>query len=132
MSARLQHPPHFIQGPRRIFDRLFSGDRESLTSERAALARRIKLVDAGAESARSLNQQLGQSDRARMDQYLTSLNEVESRLIASEKWINVPLKVQVPIHTTYITAWANRQGSVSFRDDVYNFDAQGTVTFTDT
>jgi murein L,D-transpeptidase YcbB/YkuD len=45
---------------------------------------------------------------------------------------DVPLKVQVPIHTTYITAWANRQGSVSFRDDVYNYDAQGTVTFTDT
>ncbi|HEY9011485.1 MAG TPA: L,D-transpeptidase family protein [Devosia sp.] len=45
---------------------------------------------------------------------------------------DVPLKVQVPIHTTYITAWANRQGTVSFRDDVYNFDAQGTVTFTDT
>ncbi len=42
---------------------------------------------------------------------------------------DVPLKVQVPIHTTYITAWANRQGTVSFRDDVYNFDAQGTVTF---
>ena len=42
---------------------------------------------------------------------------------------NVALDVQVPIHTTYITAWANRQGTVSFRDDVYNFDAQGKVTF---
>ena len=29
-----------------------------------------------------------------MDQYLTSLNEVESRLIASERWIDVPLKKQ--------------------------------------
>ncbi len=29
-----------------------------------------------------------------MDQYLTSLNEVESRLIASEQWIEVPLKPQ--------------------------------------
>jgi len=84
--------------PRRIFDRLFSGDRESLQSERAALARRIKLVDAVAESARSLNQQLGQSDRERMEQYLTSLNEVESRLIASEKWVNVPLKAQDRSH----------------------------------
>ncbi len=44
---------------------------------------------------------------------------------------DIKLDVQVPIHTTYITAWANRQGSVSFRDDVYNFDAQGTVSFTD-
>src|SRR5690606_17774347 len=35
----------------------------------------------------------------------------------------------VPIHTTYISAWANRQGTVSFRDDVYQFDAQGKITF---
>ena len=42
---------------------------------------------------------------------------------------NVALKVQVPIHTTYITAWANRQGTVSFRDDVYGFDARGLVSF---
>lgn len=80
--------------PRRVFNRLFRGDRESLQSEREKLQRRIKLVDAVAESARSLDQQLGQSDRERMDQYLTSLNEVESRLIASERWIDVPLKKQ--------------------------------------
>ena len=43
--------------------------------------------------------------------------------------LDVPLKTQVPIHTTYITAWANRQGTVSFRDDVYKFDEQGKVTF---
>lgn len=41
----------------------------------------------------------------------------------------VPLNTQIPIHTTYITAWANRQGTVSFRDDVYAFDAAGQVTF---
>ena len=33
-----------------------------------------------------------------MDQYLTSLGEVESRLIASEKWIDVPLKKQDYAH----------------------------------
>lgn len=80
--------------PRRVFDRLFRGDRASLRSERDALKRRIKLVDAVAESAKSLNRRLGQSDRERMDQYLTSLNEVESRLIASERWIDIPLKKQ--------------------------------------
>ncbi|HXD88756.1 MAG TPA: DUF1552 domain-containing protein, partial [Urbifossiella sp.] len=80
--------------PRRIFNRLFRGDRDSLQAERDKLKRQIKLVDAVAASARALNQQLGKSDRERMDQYLTSLNEVESRLIASEKWIDVPLKKQ--------------------------------------
>ena len=80
--------------PRRVFDRLFRGDRGSLISERDKLQRRIKLVDAVAEGARSLQQQLGKTDREKMDQYLTSLDEVESRLIASERWIDVPLKKQ--------------------------------------
>jgi hypothetical protein len=84
--------------PRRIFNRLFRGDRASLKSEREGLQRRIKLVDAVADSARSLNQQLGKSDRERMDQYMTSLNEVEARLIASERWIDVPLKPQDHSH----------------------------------
>ena len=84
--------------PRRIFDRLFRGDRNSLKSQRDQLQRRIKLVDAVLESARALNRTLGQSDREKMDQYMTSLNEVESRLIASEKWIDVPLKQQDYAH----------------------------------
>jgi hypothetical protein len=80
--------------PRRIFDRLFKGDRTSLQAEHEKLQRRVKLVDAVAKSARSLEEKLGRTDRERMDQYMTSLNEVESRLIASEKWIDIPLKKQ--------------------------------------
>lgn len=80
--------------PRRVFDRLFRGDRDSMATQREQLQRRIKLVDAVLDSARSLNRQLGQSDREKMDQYLTSLNEIESRLTASEKWIDIPLKTQ--------------------------------------
>jgi hypothetical protein len=80
--------------PRRVFDRLFRVDRVSLQSERAELRRRIRLVDAVLESARSLQQRLGQSDRDRMDEYLTSLNEVETRLEMSERWIDIPLKNQ--------------------------------------
>jgi L,D-transpeptidase YcbB len=43
--------------------------------------------------------------------------------------VNVPLTFQMPLHTTYVTAWANRDGVVSFRDDIYEYDAQGKVTF---
>ena len=80
--------------PRRVFERLFTNDRGSLQTEHERLQRRLKLVDAVAESARALDQKLGKTDRERMDQYLTSLNEVESRLVASEKWIDIPLKKQ--------------------------------------
>ena len=80
--------------PRRVFDRLFREDRASLESQRDHLKKRIKLVDAVLESARSLDRRLGKSDREKMNQYLTALSEVESRLIASEKWIDIPLKTQ--------------------------------------
>jgi hypothetical protein len=80
--------------PRRVFDRLFRGDTASLATQREQLKKRVKLVDAVMESAKSLNQRLGKSDCEKMDQYLTSLNEIEERLTASEKWIDIPLKPQ--------------------------------------
>lgn len=47
----------------------------------------------------------------------------------SNQRLDVRVKQPKPLHTTYITAWANRQGTVSFRDDVYQYDAQGKTTF---
>lgn len=80
--------------PRRVFDRLFRVDVSGLKAERERLRSRLKLVDAVLESANDFNKTLGRSDRERMDQYLASLHEIESRLIAAEKWIDVPLKKQ--------------------------------------
>ena len=61
----------------------------------------------------------GDWDQARVDQTFASLERLD-----------VNLASHMPIHTTYITAWANRQGTVSFRDDVYKFDEEGKVSFT--
>ena len=43
--------------------------------------------------------------------------------------VDVSIKKPVPILTTYISAWANKQGTVSFREDVYEYDKIGKVTF---
>jgi hypothetical protein len=80
--------------PRRIFNRLFRADAGANGAERENLQRRMKLVDAVTDSARALDRKLGQTDRARMDQYLTSLNEIETHLAADDRWIDVPLKRQ--------------------------------------
>lgn len=80
--------------PRRVFDRLFRGDAGSAQTQKAELENRLRLVDAVLEGTRSLNKQLGRSDREKMEQYLTSLDEIEARLTASEKWIEIPLKTQ--------------------------------------
>ena len=56
------------------------------------------------------------------------INRVNTTFDSNER-LDVECKARVPLHTTYITAWANKQGIVSFRDDVYQFDAQGKDTF---
>ena len=56
------------------------------------------------------------------------VNAVNATFASGER-LDVPVKNPVPLQTTYITAWANRQGVVSFRDDVYNYDAEGKVDF---
>lgn len=60
----------------------------------------------------------GDWDQAKVDATFESLQRLD-----------VECQARVPLHTTYITAWANRQGTVSFRDDVYKFDEQGKVSF---
>jgi murein L,D-transpeptidase YcbB/YkuD len=56
------------------------------------------------------------------------LASVQAMFNSGER-VDVAIKNPVPIHTTYISAWANRQGIVSFREDVYEFDKNGRVTF---
>ena len=80
--------------PRRIFENVFKGNRGSLEAQRDQLRRRRKLVDAVSENARVLDKRLGRADSQKMEEYLTSLNEFEMRLEASEKWIDIPLKKQ--------------------------------------
>jgi hypothetical protein len=80
--------------PRQIFESLFKGNRGSLETQRAQLRQRMKLVDAVNENAKALHKNLGRDDNEKMEEYLTSLNEFETRLQASEKWLDIPLKEQ--------------------------------------
>lgn len=50
-------------------------------------------------------------------------------VFASGERVDADVSNPVPIFMTYFTAWANRNGVISFRDDVYEFDAQGIVEF---
>ncbi len=53
--------------------------------------------------------------------------EAIQAVFASGERLDVDVAEPVNIHTTYITAWANRAGMVSFREDVYDFDKTGRL-----
>jgi hypothetical protein len=73
--------------PRSVFERLFGAVDPSLPAEvraRRALYRK-SILDATKENAERLNNDLGSADRRKMDEYLTGIREVETRIAAAEK-----------------------------------------------
>jgi len=68
--------------PRRLFDRLFrEGDEDESPEARAArIARRRSVLDLVRQDAQRLARRLGAQDRAKLDEYETSVRELERRL----------------------------------------------------
>jgi murein L,D-transpeptidase YcbB/YkuD len=44
-------------------------------------------------------------------------------VIAQGRTLTVPLARPIPVHLTYVTAWASDDGRAHFRDDIYGLDA---------
>src|SRR4051812_43714597 len=78
--------------PRRIFERLFEppADGDRAARERA-LASGRRRVDFLLEDSRSLRNNLGRPDQQRLDEFLQSLNEVETRLDRAQRWLGEAL-----------------------------------------
>ncbi|MBI4909159.1 MAG: DUF1552 domain-containing protein [Acidobacteria bacterium] len=82
-------PP--IQGPRELFRKLFLTDSEA---DRASFQDRARLkksiLDAVQEDAKGLQRELGKRDREKLDEYFTSVRDVEKQLELSKRWASVP------------------------------------------
>ena len=87
--AGVHVPP--INNPARLFQALFVNPPQSVReSERLRLQHRGSVLDALRESATALNGTLNAADRDKLDQYLTSVRDVERRLQMSKEWLHRP------------------------------------------
>jgi hypothetical protein len=77
--------------PSSVFARLFL---EGRPEEVQAQARRLRdgrsVLDAVGDQARQIRSGLGGDDRDKLDEYFTSVRELEQRLAVAEKWSKVP------------------------------------------
>lgn len=88
--------------PRIVFERLF-GEGGSAEARRAALRNRSSLLDSFTKEIASFKQQVGAPDRARLDQYLESVRQVEREIqrgeqaVADNKVPDLERPVGVPV-----------------------------------
>ena len=82
-------PP--VNNPARLFEALFvQSDAASISRERTRLTHRASVLDALRESAGELDGKLSAADRQKLDQYLTSVRDVEKQLQMSQAWLDRP------------------------------------------
>lgn len=82
-------PP--IQGPRELFRKLFITDTASDRARtRDRLALQGSILDAVQGDAKSLQKRLDKRDREKLDEYFTSVRDVEKQLELNRRWSLVP------------------------------------------
>ena len=86
------------RSPAQVFKALFvAGDAQEVERQIANLRVGRSILDAVADRAAALQKKLGNADRDRLDQYFTSVREVEKRLLISQEWERKPRpRIDVP------------------------------------
>jgi hypothetical protein len=84
--------------PEAVFDQLFRVDDEKTRASRTNhLAHTASVLDLVKDRARNLEKKLGKDDRASLDQYFTSIRDIEARIKIDRSWVDVaPPKVEKP------------------------------------
>lgn len=76
--------------PVSVFNSLFVDDSaKAKQQQRRFLDEDTSILDVVGEDARSLRRRLAQTDQQKLDQYLTSIREVERKLIRQAEWLDI-------------------------------------------
>lgn len=82
------------RSPKKLFEKLFNqGKPEEVDANVAALKQGRSLLDFVGEQAKQLNRELSPTDQNRMDEYFSSVRDLEKRLAAAEEWEYKPKPV---------------------------------------
>ncbi len=77
--------------PARVFKRLFiQGTPDEVEAQVGRLREERSILDQVADRTKQLNAAAGAGDRDKLDQYFTSLRELERRLVVAEEWERKP------------------------------------------
>ncbi|MFN0019528.1 MAG: DUF1552 domain-containing protein [Pirellulaceae bacterium] len=75
------------RSPKKLFQTLFvQGKPEEVAANVEALKQGRSMLDFVSDQSKRLNRSLSKADQRRMDEYLSSVRELEQRLHASEEW----------------------------------------------
>ena len=88
--SRSGQPIPSFNRPAIVFERLFGLHGDSIDAQRKGLTRTGSHLDLLLDEAKAMHRKLGKADQGKLDQYLTSVREIEQDVERSAQWLNVP------------------------------------------
>lgn len=105
-----------LSDPKQIFRRLFGQD-DASRSDQARLENTGSILDLVLDQSKDLRRKLGTADRRKLDEFETSVRDVELRVERSRAWLEVPLP---KVDASAIALDANPEGAKDYIAAIYD------------
>jgi hypothetical protein len=79
-----------LNQPQQIFDRFFGAGDADTIAKRRRLKSATGMLDRVLQDSKSLRLQLGTEDQRKLDEYLSSVRQIEDRVQRSQQWLEIP------------------------------------------
>jgi hypothetical protein len=106
-----------ISSPRQVFDRLFGEGDASSKTQRRLLENTGSMLDLVLENGRSMKNRLGKQDQRKLDEYLSSVRDIEQRVNRSQAWLDIP-KPEIAESAANLTA--DQSSPVEYMQAMYD------------
>ena len=83
-------PVPSLNQPQQIFDRLFGAGDDDSRENRRQLRSASAMLDRVLEDSKSLRNRLGATDQHKLDEYLSSVRQIEENVGRSQRWLEIP------------------------------------------
>jgi hypothetical protein len=90
-------PVATVDSPVAVFHKLFSDEKTPLEVRQQAIARQQSVLDTALEDARDFARGLAREDIDKLDEYLESIRDIETRLAKETAWLTVPKQLAAAV-----------------------------------
>ena len=106
--------------PLMIFNRLFGLADEDLKRQQRRLRSASSMLDLVMEDTNSLRRRLGRHDQEKLDEYLSSVRQIEQRVRRTQRWLDVPLPLLTDEERSLLKLEADSEAPQEYMRTMYD------------
>jgi len=106
--------------PLMIFNRLFGLADEDLKRQQRRLRSASSMLDLVMEDTNSLRRRLGRHDQEKLDEYLSSVRQIEQRVRRTQRWLDIPLPLLTDEERSLLKLEADSEAPKEYMRTMYD------------